>query len=107
MELQSHPQPASPPHARPRSRPPIGLRRPTFAGSTRRSGGRWNSASLRTGGDLAHRPLLVIAGAGSGKTLTLAAGSPGWCSPAPTRADPALTFSRRAARRWSGGSAGS
>jgi DNA helicase-2/ATP-dependent DNA helicase PcrA len=75
---------------------PIGLDAPTFSGL--------NPAQRRAveygigAGDLAHGPLLVIAGAGSGKTLTLAARVARLVL---AGADPArillLTFSRRAA----------
>jgi DNA helicase-2/ATP-dependent DNA helicase PcrA len=75
---------------------PIGLDAPTFA--------RLNPAQRRAvehgiaPGDLGHGPLLVIAGAGSGKTLTLAARVARLVL---AGADPArilmLTFSRRAA----------
>ena len=75
---------------------PTGLDAPTFAGL--------NPAQRRAveygigAGDLAHGPLLVIAGAGSGKTLTLAARVARLVL---AGADPArillLTFSRRAA----------
>ena len=86
-------------HVRPRSRPAVGLAAPTSPGSTRRSGGRSSSASPRRRRP-AHRPLLVIAGAGSGKTLTLAARVARLVL---AGADPArillLTFSRRAAAR--------
>ena len=75
---------------------PIGLDAPTFAGlnPAQRRAAEYGVAP----GDLAHRPLLVIAGAGSGKTLTLAARVARLVL---AGADPArillLTFSRRAA----------
>ena len=106
--------PYPPPAARrlddacPPSRParPIGLDAPTFAGlnPAQRPGGR---VRRRPAATLAHGPLLVIAGAGSGKTLTLAARVARLVL---AGADPArillLTFSRRAAPRWSAASAG-
>ena len=78
-------------------RPRAGLDAPTFRGlnpAQRRA----VDHGIATGGDLAHRPLLVLAGAGSGKTLTLAARVARLVL---AGADPSrillLTFSRRAA----------
>ena len=78
--------------------PPIGLAAPTFAGLNPAQRRAVEFGIAPAGGDLAHRPLLVIAGAGSGKTLTLAARVARLVL---AGADPGrillLTFSRRAA----------
>ena len=100
MELQSSLRrpPRRPAAACPPSPPPgrSASTRPPSPASTRRSAGRSSTASAPA--TLAHGPLLVIAGAGSGKTLTLAARVARLVL---AGADPArillLTFSRRAA----------